>query len=69
MANIVWENYPVSADVEWLARPIKLICELGPEELLPASTRAVQYHHRIVDVATGITVWLTKRCVMNAKVG
>jgi hypothetical protein len=67
MADIVWKDYPVSAEVERLARPIKFIRELGAQELLSASTRAVQDHHRIVDFALGISMGLTERRVVNAK--
>ena len=66
MTDIVWQDDPVTADVERLSRSVKFVSKLGSQELLSSSACAVQNHHGVVDFALGIPMGLTERRVVDA---
>src|SRR5262245_41117215 len=69
MADIVWEDDPVAADVERLAGAVEFVGELRPQEVLAAAARPVEHHHRIIDLARSVAVRLTQRGVVDVELG
>jgi hypothetical protein len=69
VTDIVGQDDPVFANIERLARPVKLIGKLGHKKLVPGAASAVQHHNRIVDLTGDVAVRLPKRGVVNFQRG
>ena len=69
MTNIVGKDDPIARDIERLAGAVELVGELRRQELAAGAARAVQHHHRVVDLAARVAVRLPKRRVVDPQFG
>jgi hypothetical protein len=65
--DVVGKDDPVAIDVERLSRAEQFIGKVGLQELLTASTGAVQDHDRIVDLAACVALRPTQGGVVDAE--
>ena len=69
MADIVGQDDEMAGDIERLARAIKLIGKLRPEELFAGPACAVKDQDGAVDLPLGIAMGGAKRGVMEFEFG